>query len=81
LLLSHKRKVELTAPSPIKALKSGTALMMWMPAIEWLRTREAAAKAGASAQEVTGPGDAVQEQSQLRQSRTVLGSRCPALVG
>jgi hypothetical protein len=31
-LLSHKRKVELTAPTPIKVLKSGAALMMWMSA-------------------------------------------------
>jgi hypothetical protein len=61
LLLSHKRKVELVAPTPVKALKLGAALMMWMPtddgawvtryqaATERLRTREAAAKAGVSA--------------------------------
>jgi hypothetical protein len=31
-LLSHKRKVELAAPTPIKALKSGATLMMRTPA-------------------------------------------------
>jgi hypothetical protein len=73
LLLSHKRKVELAAPTPVKALKSGAALMMRTPAddtasvvryqaaTEWLRTREAAAKAGASAQEVASPGDTTRE--------------------
>jgi hypothetical protein len=65
--------VELAAPTPIKALKSGATLMMWTPAddaawvaryqaaTKWLRTKEAAAKAGASAQEVTGLGDATRE--------------------
>jgi hypothetical protein len=72
-LLSHKRKVELAAPTPVKALKSGAALMMRMLAddaawvaryqatTEWLKTRELAAKAGASAQEVAGPSDATWE--------------------
>jgi hypothetical protein len=53
--------VELAAPTLIKALKSGAALMMRTPAddaawvvryqttTEWLKTREAAAKAGVSA--------------------------------
>jgi hypothetical protein len=70
LLLSHKRKVELASLTPIKALRSGATLMMWTPADDaaWvmrcqavtkqLMLREAAAKAGASAQEVAGPGDA-----------------------
>jgi hypothetical protein len=61
LLLSHKRKVELTSPTPIKGLRSGAALMMRTPAedaawvarcqatTERLRLREAAAKVGASA--------------------------------
>jgi hypothetical protein len=61
LLLSHKRKAELATPTPVKALRSGVALMMRTPAdddawvvryqavTERLRTREAAAKAGASA--------------------------------
>jgi hypothetical protein len=60
-------------PTPIKALKSGAALMMRMPAddvawvvryqaaMERLRTKEAAAKAGASAQEVAGFDDATRE--------------------
>jgi hypothetical protein len=60
-LLSHKRKAELVGPTPIKALKSDAALMMRMAAddvawvakcqaaMERLRLREAAAKAGASA--------------------------------
>jgi hypothetical protein len=72
LLLSHKLKVELAAPTPVKALKSGAALMMWTPAAaawvaryqamtERLRTREATAKAGASTQEVAGPGDAARK--------------------
>jgi hypothetical protein len=59
--------------TPIKALKSGAALMMRMPAddaawvtkyqaaTEWLKTKEAAAKAGASAQEVARAGDATRE--------------------
>jgi hypothetical protein len=54
----------------MKALRSGAALMIWPPpaaaawvakyqaAAERLRLREAAAKAGASAQEVTGSGPA-----------------------
>jgi hypothetical protein len=69
LLLSHKRKAELASLTPVKALRLGTALMMQTPAddtawvarcqatMERLRLREAAAKAGASAQEVTSPGD------------------------
>jgi hypothetical protein len=32
LLLCHKRKVELMALTPVKALKSGAALMMRTPA-------------------------------------------------
>jgi hypothetical protein len=60
-LLSHKRKAELANPTLIKALRSGAALMMRTAAdaaacvakcqatTEWLRLREAAAKAGASA--------------------------------
>jgi hypothetical protein len=59
------------ALTPVKALRSGAALMMRTPAddaawvarcqaaTERLRLREAPAKAGASAQEVAGPGDAV----------------------
>jgi hypothetical protein len=73
LLLSHKRKAELAAPTPVKALKLGAALMMrtsaddaawvtrYQAVTERLRTREAAAKVGASTQEVAGPGDAVRE--------------------
>jgi hypothetical protein len=65
--------VELAALTPVKALKSGTTQMMWMPANDaaWvvryqaatkrLRTKEAAAKARASTQEVTGLGDATRE--------------------
>jgi hypothetical protein len=61
------------APTPIKVLKSGAALMMRTPVddaswvaryqatTEWLKTKEATAKAGASAQEVTGLGDATRE--------------------
>jgi hypothetical protein len=53
--------VELVALTPIKALKSGAALMMrtladdaawvvrYQAATEWLKMKEAAAKAGASA--------------------------------
>jgi hypothetical protein len=60
-------------PTLVKALRSGAALMMRTPAddtawvtrykaaTERLRTREAAAKVGASAQEVAGPGDAARE--------------------
>jgi hypothetical protein len=56
--------------TPVKALKSGAALMMRTPAddaawvtkyqaaTERLKTKEATAKAGASAQEVTKVGDA-----------------------
>jgi hypothetical protein len=67
-LLSHKRKAELVNLTPIKALRSGTAQMMrtaaddaaWVAkcqaVTERLRLREAAAKAGSSAQEVTGSG-------------------------
>jgi hypothetical protein len=59
--------------TPIKALKSSAALMMRMPvddatwvakyqaAMERLKTKEASAKAGASAQEVARVGDAAQE--------------------
>jgi hypothetical protein len=62
--------VELASPTPVKVLKSGVALMMWTPindaawvmrcqaAMERFRLREVAAKAGASAQEVAGLGDA-----------------------
>jgi hypothetical protein len=65
--------VELAALTPVKALKSGTVLMMRMPtddvawvtryqaATERLRTKEAAAKVGAGAQEVAGPGDTMRE--------------------
>jgi hypothetical protein len=61
------------ALTPVKALKSGAALMMRTPtddvtwvaryqaAMERLRTREATAKAGVSTQEVAGPGDATRE--------------------
>jgi hypothetical protein len=31
LLLSHKRKAELASPTPVKALRSGAALMMQTP--------------------------------------------------
>jgi hypothetical protein len=63
--------VELAALTPVKTFKSGTTLMMWTPinnaawvaryqaAMERLRTREAAAKARVSTQEVTGLGDAM----------------------
>jgi hypothetical protein len=59
--------------TPVKALKSGAALIMRTPAddtawvikyqaaTERLKTKEVTAKAGASAQEVTGVGDAVRE--------------------
>jgi hypothetical protein len=59
--------------TPIKALKSGAALMMQTPAddaawvakyqaaTERLKTKEAAANAGASAQEVARVGDAARE--------------------
>jgi hypothetical protein len=59
--------------TPIKALKSGAALIMRTPfddaawvtkyqvATEWLKTKEAAAKAGASAQEVARVGDVARE--------------------
>jgi hypothetical protein len=61
------------ASTPIKALKSGAALMMRTPAddaawvtryqaaIERLRMREAAAKVGVSAQEIADPGDTTRE--------------------
>jgi hypothetical protein len=64
-------------PTPVKALRSGTTLMMRTPAddaawvarcqamTERLRMREAAAKAGASAQEVAGPGDAARGLEQV----------------
>jgi hypothetical protein len=60
-------------PTPIKALKSGAALMMRTPAddaawvvryeaaTERIKMKEAAAKAGASAQEVARLGDATRE--------------------
>jgi hypothetical protein len=59
--------------TPVKALKSGVALIMRMPAnddawvtkyqavTERLKIKEATAKAGASAQEVTRVGDAAWE--------------------
>jgi hypothetical protein len=59
--------------TPVKALKYGAALMMWTPAddttwvakyqatMERLKTKEAAAKAGASAREVARVGDATRE--------------------
>jgi hypothetical protein len=59
--------------TPVKVLKSGAALMMRTPAnnaawvakyqatMERLKTKEAAAKAGASAQEVARVGDATRE--------------------
>jgi hypothetical protein len=59
--------------TPVKALKSGAALIMWTPtdaatwvtkyqaALERLKTKVATAKAGASAQEVTRVGDVVRE--------------------
>jgi hypothetical protein len=64
--------------TPVKALKSGAALMMRMPAddtawvakyeaaTEWLKTKEAVAKAGASAQEVARVGDAAQEPEPVK---------------
>lgn len=69
--------MELAAPTPVKALKSGAALMMLTPtddaawvmryqvATERLRTREATAKVGASAQEVAGLGDAPWESGPI----------------
>jgi hypothetical protein len=59
--------------TPVKALKSGAALMMRTPAddaawvakyqatMERLKTKEAATKAGASTQEVARVGDAARE--------------------
>jgi hypothetical protein len=76
-LLSHKRKAELVNPTPIKALRLGTAAAddaAWVAkcqaATEWLRLREAAAKAGSSAQEVTGSGVTVRGS---RPAEAVLG--------
>jgi hypothetical protein len=63
--------------TPTKALKVGAALMMRTPAddaawvarcqatTERLKAKEAAAKAGASAQEGAGAGDAVQKPEQV----------------
>jgi hypothetical protein len=65
--------VELTALTPVKALKCGAALMMRTPAdnvawvaryqatMERLKIKEATGKAGASAQEVARVGDAMRE--------------------
>jgi hypothetical protein len=73
--------VELAALTPVKALKSGTVLMMRMPtddvawvtryqaATERLRTKEAAAKVGAGAQEVAGPGDTMRELEPVKVDR------------
>jgi hypothetical protein len=59
--------------TPVKALKSGAALIMRMSAdaaawvtkyqatMDWLKTKDATAKAGASTQEVTKVGDVVRE--------------------
>jgi hypothetical protein len=59
--------------TPVKALKSGAALIMRTPAddvawvaryqaaTEWLKPKEAATKVGVSAQEVAGVGDAMWE--------------------
>jgi hypothetical protein len=59
--------------TPVKALKSGATLIMRTPAddvawvtkyqatMELLKMKEAATKAGASAQEVAGVGNAVRE--------------------
>jgi hypothetical protein len=59
--------------TPVKVLKFGAALIMRTPAddaawvakyqaaTEWLKMKEAAAKVGASAQEVARVGDAVRE--------------------
>jgi hypothetical protein len=66
LSLRHKRKEELVGSTPVKALRSGTALMMrtaaddaaWIAKcqamMEQLKLWEAAAQTGASALEVTG---------------------------
>jgi hypothetical protein len=74
--------VELAGLTPIKVLRSGAALMMrtavddaawvvkYQAAAEWLRLREVATKAGASAQEVTGSGVTVQGS---RPAEVVLG--------
>jgi hypothetical protein len=65
--------VELAALTPIKVLKSGAAMMMrtradyaawvarYQAATERLKTKEATAKAVASAQEVAGVSDATRE--------------------
>jgi hypothetical protein len=70
LLRNHKRKVELAAMTPVKALKAGADLMMWTladdatwvtkchAATERLKAKEVAAKAGASTQEGAGVGEA-----------------------
>jgi hypothetical protein len=76
--------------TPTKALKAGAALMMqtsaedvaWVTrykaATERLKVKEAAAKAGASAQECAGVGDAAQEPEQVE---TALGATRPDELG
>jgi hypothetical protein len=72
LFLRHKLKKELAGPTPVKALRSGAAVIMrtaaddaaWVmrlqATMERLKQREAAAQARAGAQEVTGPDPATQ---------------------
>jgi parvulin-like peptidyl-prolyl isomerase len=79
--------------TPAKALKVGAALMMRMlandaawvtrrqAATERLKAKEAAIKAGASAQEGAGVGDAARRQSGSRQPRALPGSTCLEVVG
>jgi hypothetical protein len=69
--------------TPAKAIKAGTALMMWMPAdnvawvarcqavMERLKAKEVIVKAGASAQEGAGIRDAAQEPERVK---TALGA-------
>jgi hypothetical protein len=61
LLFRTKRKAELAGPTPVKALRSGAAVIMrtaaddaaWVTklqaATEWLKKREAATQTGAGA--------------------------------
>jgi hypothetical protein len=86
-------KVELAAMTPVKALKSGAALIMRTPAddVAWvakyqaaterLKTKEAAAEMGARAQEVTGVGDAAREPEPVEAALGGAGLDVPGVGG
>jgi hypothetical protein len=79
--------------TPVKALKSGSTLIMRTPAddtawvtkyqaaTERLKTKEAAAKAGASAQEVAGVGDAAREPELVEAALGGAGLDVPGVGG